>query len=55
MKNIYAIKNINLIGLKIAKNTTDYQNYRRISLIILKNFADLVFVKFFRATRHLPK
>ena len=43
------------IGLKIAKNTTIIRITVGISLIILKNFADLVFVEFFRAARHLPK
>ena len=43
------------IGLKIAKKTTIIKIIVGISLIILKNFADLMFVEFFRATRHLPK
>ena len=43
------------IGLKIAKNTMIIKITVGISLIILKNFADLVFVEFFRATRHFPK
>ena len=43
------------IGLKIAKKTTIIKIMVGISLIILKNFADLVFVEFFRATRHFPK
>jgi len=43
------------IGLKIAKNTTIIKITVGISLIILKNFADRVFVEFFKAARHLPK
>ena len=41
--------------LKIAKKTTIIKITVGISLINLKNFADLVFVVFFRATRHFPK
>ena len=43
------------IGLKIAKNTTIIKINVGISLIILKNFEDLVLVKFFKLRRHLPR
>ena len=39
----------------MARNTTIIKVTVGISLIILKNFADLVFVESFKAARHFPK
>ena len=43
------------IGLKIARKTMKISIKVGISLIILKNFEDLVLELFFKDTRHFPK
>ena len=42
-------------GLNITTNTINISKTVGISLIILKNFEDLVFVLFFRDLRHFPR
>ena len=44
-----------LNGLNTTIKTIKINNTVGISLIILKNFADFVFVEFFKAERHFPK
>ena len=43
------------IGLKTTRNTINISITVGISLIILKNFADLVLELFFKDIRHFPR